>query len=47
VCHNRNENVPFCEDTIKIPGELWIRWKSNPIAMPAFDVLYSRERGDE
>ena len=29
------------------PNELWIRWKSNPIAVPAFDVYYDENTGDE
>ena len=31
---------------MKRPSELWIRWKSNPIALPAFDALYDRKTGD-
>lgn len=26
---------------------MWIRWKSNPIALPAFDLYYDRKTGDE
>ena len=34
--------VSSCENTLVKPSELWIRWKSNPIALPAFDVWYDR-----
>ena len=37
---NRNTHVSFCENKLVKPNELWIRWKSNPIAIPAFDVYY-------
>ena len=32
---------------MKRPSELWIRWKSSPIAIPAFDVYYDLKTGDE
>jgi hypothetical protein len=43
---NKNENVAFCSNPLKRPSELWIRWKSSPIALPAFDVLYDNDSGD-
>ena len=46
-CHNENLHVPFCEHVLDIPSELWIRWKSNPIAIPAFDAWYDRSGEDE
>ena len=46
ICGNRNEHVPFCSNAPNSPSELWIRWKSNPIAMPAFDVWYDKSIGD-
>ena len=39
---NKNTHVPFCENRLVKPSELWIRWKSSPIALPAFDVFYDR-----
>ena len=39
--------MAFCEDKLRKPSEFWIRWKSNPIAMPAIDALYDKEVGDE
>lgn len=29
------------------PSELWIRWKSNPIAIPAFDIEYDIKTSDD
>lgn len=43
---NGNKQVSFCGNTLRRPCELWIRWKSNPIAMPAFDALYDRKTSD-
>ena len=40
---NHNSNVAFCDSSLKHPSELWIRWKSSPIALPAFDVLYDQK----
>ena len=45
-CGNHNTHVAFCEDKLRKPSELWIRWKSNPIAFPAFDVYYDEQVGD-
>ena len=45
ICENHNEHVSFCENRLSIPSELWIRWKSNPIALPALDAWYDRETG--
>lgn len=28
-----------------MPSEMWVRWKSNPIAIPAFDVWYDEKTG--
>ena len=44
---NKNVDVHFCDNSLVMPSELWIRWKSNPIAMPAFDVDYDKEIGDQ
>ena len=44
---NRNEKGSFCDDPLRKPSELWIRWKSNPIALPAFDVYYDLKVGDQ
>lgn len=44
---NRNLHVPSCVNSLRMPSELWIRWKSNPIGLPAFDVMYDQETGDE
>lgn len=46
-CGNQNTHVSFCEDKLRRPNEMWIRWKSNPIALPAFDLYYDRKTGDE
>ncbi len=43
---NENAKVSFCDNSLIRPSEMWIRWKSNPIAVPAFDVWYDRETGD-
>lgn len=43
LCGNKNERVPSCDNALKKPSELWVRWKSNPIALPAFDVLYDQK----
>ena len=43
---NRNTHAMFCDNPIVRPSELWIRWKSNPIALPAFDLLYDQNTGD-
>lgn len=43
---NGNAKVSFCDNSLIRPSEMWIRWKSNPIAVPAFDVWYDRETGD-
>jgi hypothetical protein len=45
-CGNENTHVQFCEDRLRIPCEFWIRWKSNPIAVPAFDVFYDENADD-
>ena len=37
---NHNTHSSLCDCTLMKPSELWIRWKSNPIALPAFDVYY-------
>ena len=42
---NMNTHVPFCDNVLVKPAELWIRWKSNPIAVPAFDVKYGQNTG--
>lgn len=42
---NLNTHVSFCDNSLKKPSELWIRWKSNPIALPAFDVDYDKSVG--
>ena len=47
ICGNRNTHVSFCDDRLRKPSELWIRWKSNPIALPAFDVYYDEKAGDQ
>ena len=47
VSGNHNSNVAFCEDRLRKPSEFWIRWKSNPIALPALDVYYDKGVGDE
>lgn len=39
---NHNIHVQSCSNDFKRPCELWIRWKSNPIAIPAFDVDYDK-----
>ena len=39
---NKNTHVSFCENSPMIPAELWIRWKSSPIAIPAFDLNYDK-----
>ena len=46
-CGNKNTHVPFCENQLRKPSELWIRWKSNPLAIPAFDVYYDEQVGDQ
>ena len=43
---NKNISVPFCESKLVRPNELWVRWKSNPIAIPAFDVNWQEKTGD-
>lgn len=43
---NQNTHVPFCENRLIHPKELWVKWKSNPIAMPAFDVKWQEKTGD-
>lgn len=43
---NKNTHVPFCENKLKIPCELWVKWKSNPIAIPAFDVNWQEKTGN-
>jgi len=43
---NKNTHVPFCESKLVRPNELWVRWKSNPIAIPAFDVNWQEKTGD-
>lgn len=43
---NHNTHVSFCESPLRVPSELWIRWKSNPIALPAFDLKYDEDMGD-
>ena len=43
---NQNTHVSFCDNKIQLPSELWIRWKSNPLALPAFDVYYDEKTGD-
>ena len=43
---NQNTHVPFCESKLVHPKELWVKWKSNPIAMPAFDVKWQEKTGD-
>lgn len=43
---NMNTHVPFCESKVVRPNELWVRWKSNPIAIPAFDVNWQESTGD-
>lgn len=47
INENKNTHVEFCDNKLVKPAELWIRWKSNPIAIPAFDLLYDKETGDE
>lgn len=42
---NKNKEVSSCDNSLRRPSELWIRWKSNPIAVPAFDLLYDRKTG--
>lgn len=37
---NENTHVSSCDNPLVKPSELWIRWKSNPIAIPAFDARY-------
>ena len=44
---NENTHCSFCDNSLKRPSELWIRWKSSPIAFPAFDVYYDQKVGDE
>ena len=44
---NLNIHVPFCEDRLVKPGEMWVRWKSNPIAFPAFDIEWNQKTGDQ
>lgn len=43
---NLNTHVPFCEDKLVKPNEMWVRWKSNPIAFPAFDIEWNEGTGD-
>lgn len=43
---NKNTHVQWCEDELVHPTEIWIRWKSNPIAIPAFDPRYMSGTGD-
>ena len=43
---NANKNVSFCSNALRMPSEMWVRWKSNPIATPAFDVWYDVKTGD-
>lgn len=45
---NQNDNiyVPSCDNKLKLPSELWIRWKSNPLALPSFDIHYDLKTGD-
>ena len=43
---NKNTHVPFCESKLVRPNELWVRWKSNPIAIPAFDVNWQEKTND-
>ena len=43
---NQNTHVPFCESKLVHPKELWVKWKSNPIAMPAFDAKWQEKTGD-
>lgn len=43
---NLNTHVPFCESKLIHPKELWVKWKSNPIALPAFDVNWQEKTGD-
>lgn len=43
---NQNTHVPFCESKLVRPKELWVKWKSNPIAIPAFDVKWQEKTGD-
>ena len=42
---NGNREVPFCDNRLVRPSEFWIRWKSNPIALPALDMWYDRKTG--
>ena len=41
-----NTHVPFCEKKLVKPNEMWVKWKSNPIALPAFDVNWQEKTGD-
>lgn len=38
--------MPFCENALRKPSELWVKWKSNPIALPAFDIEWTKKTGD-
>ena len=42
---NSNREVPFCDNRLVKPSEFWIRWKSNPLALPAFDLWYDQKTG--
>lgn len=44
---NQNTHVSFCESKLVRPKELWVKWKSNPIALPAFDVNWQEKTGDD
>ena len=43
---NKNIYSNVCDNTLVKPSELWIRWKSNPIAIPAFDIEYDVKTSD-
>ena len=44
---NRNMYSNVCDNRLVKPSELWIRWKSNPIAVPAFDIEYDVNTTDQ
>ena len=43
---NKNIYSNVCDNTLVKPSELWIRWKSHPIAIPAFDIEYDVKTSD-
>lgn len=44
---NRNMHSVVCDNPLVKPSEMWIRWKSNPISLPALDVECDLKTQDE